>query len=70
MTKANTCLVCGTLGHSSSACKSLGVPPDGFYTGGGGGGGHSHDDDDEKLQEIKAPIIKTFSQQPYKQICL
>jgi hypothetical protein len=42
-----TCMACGEAGHKSSTCKSLRLPPDGFYTGGGGGGGHSHDDDDE-----------------------
>lgn len=42
------CLICGEQGHKSSRCKSIAIPPDGFFTGGGGGGGHSHDDDDEK----------------------
>ncbi len=41
------CTICGE-GHKSSRCKSIAIPPEGFFTGGGGGGGHSHDDDDEK----------------------
>ena len=41
------CTVCGGGCAKPSHCKTLGVPPDGFYTGGNGGGGHSHDDDDE-----------------------
>jgi hypothetical protein len=47
MNSGIACTVCGEQGHKPSKCKSLGLPPDGFYTGGGGGGGHSHDDDDE-----------------------
>jgi hypothetical protein len=39
------CTVCGGGCTRPSHCKSLGVPPDGFYTG--GGGGHQHDDDCE-----------------------
>jgi hypothetical protein len=42
-----TCMACGEQGHKSSTCKTLRIPPEGFYTGGGGGGGHSHDEDDE-----------------------
>ena len=45
----NTCFVCGEEGHKASKCKSLGVPPDGFYTGGGGGGSHDHDEEDSLL---------------------
>jgi hypothetical protein len=45
----NTCFVCGKEGHKASKCKSLGVPPDGFYTGGGGDGGHDHDEEDSLL---------------------
>ncbi len=48
MNPAIPCTICGGGCAKSSNCKSLGVPPDGFYSGGGGGGGHSHDDDDEK----------------------
>ena len=44
-----TCMACGEQGHPSATCKTLRIPPDGFYTGGGGGGGgHSHDEDDER----------------------
>lgn len=50
MPKAYTCSVCGEQGHSSSSCKSLGIPPNGFYTGGGRGAQHSHDDEDKCLQ--------------------
>ena len=47
-----TCYACGEQGHASSTCKSVRLPPDGFYTGGGGGGGHSHDDEDEGLSAV------------------
>ena len=45
----NTCFVCGEQGHKASKCKSLGVPPEGFYTGGGRGGSHDHDEEDSLL---------------------
>ncbi len=45
-----TCYACGEQGHASSTCKTLRLPPDGFYTGGGGGGSHSHDEDDERAR--------------------
>ncbi len=51
MNSATPCTVCGGGCAKASNCKSLGVPPDGFYSGGGGGGGHSHDDDDEAITE-------------------
>lgn len=41
------CSVCGKGGHSSSKCKELGIPPDGFYRP-TGGGQHHHEDEDEK----------------------
>lgn len=41
-----TCSVCGNGGHTPSHCKSLGIPPEGFYTGGDGGGGHGGDEED------------------------
>lgn len=47
MNPAKPCSVCGEACKTVGACRSLRLPPDGFYTGGGGGGGHSHDDDDE-----------------------
>ena len=51
MPKSYTCLVCGEQGHASSSCKSVAIPPEGFYTG--GGGGHSHgDDEDDQCQII------------------
>ena len=42
-----TCSVCGNGGHTPSHCKSLGIPPEGFFTGGDGGGGHGGDEEDE-----------------------
>jgi hypothetical protein len=56
MSSTATCLACGEQGHKSSKCKSIAIPPEGFYTGGGGGGGHSHDDDDETCSiSLKMP---------------
>lgn len=49
MNSGIACTVCGEDGHKPSKCRSLRLPPDGFYTGGGGGGGHSHDDEDESI---------------------
>ncbi len=47
MNPAKPCSVCGEACKTVGACRSLRLPPDGFYTGGGGGGGgHSHDDDE------------------------
>jgi len=48
----NICFVCGEQGHKASKCKSLGLPPDGFYTGGGGGGGHNHDEEDSLVKNV------------------
>jgi hypothetical protein len=45
MNSGIACTVCGEQGHKPSKCKSIGIPPDGFYSG--GGGGHQHDDDCE-----------------------
>lgn len=47
MNPAKPCTVCGNACKSVSKCKSLRIPPEGFYSG-GGGGGHSHDDDCEE----------------------
>ena len=55
-----TCMACGEAGHPSANCKTLRIPPEGFYTGGGGGGGHSHDDDDEKAS-IGSRMLYTLS---------
>jgi hypothetical protein len=44
-----TCSVCGNGGHTPSKCKSLGIPPEGFFTGGDGGGGHGGDEEDESI---------------------
>jgi hypothetical protein len=44
-----TCSVCGNGGHTPSKCKSLGIPPEGFFTGGDGGGGHGGDEEDKVI---------------------
>lgn len=42
------CTICGHGGHSSSRCKEIGIPPDGFYKP--APGQHQHDnDEDEKI---------------------
>ena len=74
MNPAKPCSICGEACKSVTACRSLRLPPDGFYTGGGGGGGHSHDDDceevliarlfcvDEFLVNVHQPFLQTYSQ--------
>ena len=62
MNPANPCTVCGNACKSVSKCKSLRIPPEGFYSG-GGGGGHSHDDDcEESLSFFPQPFSQTYSQ--------
>ena len=50
MNSGIACTVCGEQGHKPSKCKSIGIPPEGFYSG--GGGGHQHDDDCEDSLSI------------------
>jgi hypothetical protein len=57
-----SCMACGAAGHHAMRCKSLGIPPDGFYTGGNGGGGHDHDDD-EKAATSAARLVMLFGLQ-------
>ena len=59
MNPAKPCTVCGEACKSVSKCKSLRIPPEGFYSG-GGGGGHNHDDDCEE---------SFIARQLYEQIC-
>lgn len=62
MNPAKPCTVCGDACKSASACRSLRVPPEGFYSG-GGGGGHSHDDDcEDSLINAPQPFAQTCSQ--------
>ncbi len=62
MNPAKPCSVCGEACKTVGACRSLRLPPDGFYTGGGGGGGgHSHDDDES--------ILTLIAPQLYEQTC-
>jgi hypothetical protein len=56
-----TCMACGEAGHKSSTCKTLRIPPEGFYTGGGGGGSHSHDDDDEKASIGSTMLYRLYN---------
>lgn len=66
MNPAKPCSVCGEACKTVGACRSLRLPPDGFYTGGGGGGGgHSHDDDDER-----ASFFRSFCDEGYRLIAL
>ncbi len=64
MNPAKPCSICGEACKSIIACRSLRLPPDGFYTGGGGGGGHSHDDDCEEAIgfNVHQPFLQTYSQ--------
>jgi hypothetical protein len=64
MNPAKPCSVCGEACKTVGACRSLRLPPDGFYTGGGGGGGgHSHDDDEHVRFLIAIPLsAQTYSQ--------
>jgi hypothetical protein len=57
-----TCTVCGNGGHTPSKCKSLGIPPEGFFTGGDGGGGHGGGDEEDAFTAINA--IAAVPQQP------
>jgi hypothetical protein len=62
MNPAKPCSVCGEACKTVGACRSLRLPPDGFYTGGGGGGGgHSHDDDESILIATQRSA-QTYSQ--------
>lgn len=73
MNPAKPCTVCGEACKSVTACRSLRLPPDGFYTGGGGGGGgHSHDDDDESLFIAHYVCVEECllnAHQPFAQTC-
>ena len=60
MNPAKPCSVCGDTCKTVGACRSLRLPPDGFYTG-GGGGGHSHDDD-EHVSFAQSFCVQTCSQ--------
>ena len=62
MNPAKPCSVCGDACKSASTCRSLRVPPEGFYSGGGGGGGHSHDDDCDEPLIAPQPFAQTCSQ--------
>ncbi len=65
MNPAKPCSICGEACKTVGACRSLRLPPDGFYTGGGGGGGgHSHDDDDE---HARSNVVHLLSAQTYSQ---
>jgi hypothetical protein len=60
-----TCTVCGNGGHTPSKCKSLGIPPEGFFTGGDGGdggGGHGGDEEDDSIA-INASVAVPQQQQ-------
>lgn len=65
MNSAKPCSICGESCKSIGACRSLRLPPDGFYTGGGGGGGHNHDEDESCVYELRFNAC-----QPFAQTCL
>jgi hypothetical protein len=58
MQGAATCSVCGNGGHTPRHCKSLGIPPEGFFTGGDGGGGHGGDEEDEATVFIASAAVQ------------
>lgn len=72
MNSAHSCSICGDACKSIRACRSLRIPPEGFYSG--GGGGHTHDDDCEEESLLIAhplnahpliahqPFVQTYSQ--------
>ena len=56
----SSCLICGEQGHKSSRCKSIGIPPEGFFTGGNGGGSHDHDDDEKATTNVSMKYYMPF----------